>query len=71
MDSDAEDHVIDVGITLTDAKSWLRESELMIATCSVAGEFGEKVAFPLPHRGQEPFEYPSEEAVEVIPNVEQ
>jgi exoribonuclease II len=64
---DAEEPEVTVGLTVTDTKSWLLVSELMIAACGVAGDFGEKHSLPLPYRGQEPFEYPSEEALEEIP----
>lgn len=62
-----EEPIISVGLLPTDGASWLLVSELMIAACSVAGEFGEKNNIPLMYRGQDGFEYPSDEALEEIP----
>lgn len=64
---EAEEPTITVSLSPTDGASWLLVSELMIAACSVAGEFGDQNNIPLMYRGQEGFEYPTDEALEEIP----
>lgn len=64
----AEEPIIEVGLDSTANRSWTLVSELMIAACGIAGDFGEKHELPLAYRGQEPFEYPSEEALQKIPD---
>lgn len=65
--AEEEDPIITVQVTPTDSDSWLLVSELMIAACGVAGDFGEKHSIPLPYRGQDGFDYPTEKALEEIP----
>lgn len=66
-EADSEEPIIVVGLESTANRSWTLVSELMITACGIAGDFGEKHELPLAYRGQEGFEYPSEEALLKIP----
>jgi exoribonuclease II len=65
--ADQEEPKVSVGITETATRSWTLVSEMMITACGIAGDFGDEASIPLPYRGQDPFEYPTEEAIAAIP----
>lgn len=63
-----EDAEILLSKTMTDTKSWILVSELMIAACAVAGEFARDASLDVPFRGQEPFDYPEDDVLESYPD---
>lgn len=67
-DMSAEEPEIEVIIEETDGPDWTTVSELMIVASSIAGDFAEEKEIPVMFRGQRPFDYPSEEALERIPD---
>jgi exoribonuclease II len=66
-DSTSEEPLITIKRERTDTPAWKLVSELMITASGIAGDFGAKNNIPLPYRGQEGFDYPSEEALQDIP----
>lgn len=65
---DGEEPEILLTKTLTDTKSWILVSEMMITACAVAADYAREASLDVPFRGQEPFDYPEDEVLETYPN---
>ncbi|CDF34395.1 unnamed protein product [Chondrus crispus] len=65
---DGEEPEILLTKKLTDTRSWILVSEMMITACAVAGDYAREASLDVPFRGQEPFDYPEDEVLETYPN---